>query len=69
MNRQSEATISALERELTEVLRSCEGAMDLIRPASLMLTMELAVLDKPILAITLGELRAALERVADYRGW
>ena len=69
MNHPTEATITALELELTEILRSCEGAMDLAGPASLMLTMELAVLGKPMEAVTLGELRSAIERVAVYRCW
>ena len=66
MNHQSEATISALELEMPEVLRSCEGAMELGVTASLLLATELAVLNKPMEAITLGELRAALERVAEH---
>jgi hypothetical protein len=48
---------------MLETLRTCANAVEMNGPASYMLAQELADLGKPMEAITLGELQAALDHV------
>ena len=48
---------------MLETLRTCANAVEMNGPASYMLAQELADLGKPMEALTLGELQAALDRV------
>ena len=62
--------IKNVENAMIEVLRSCDGALELSGTDSFMLAIEVAELGKPIESITLGEFRAAYERVVKHcNGW